>query len=92
MEAGEAENDIAAQAAEVVHFIRSHRAELERARTYPGVEHMVLDFATLFRDAVVQSERLPADLIAEAASAGMEIEISLYPPSDGGAAQSDSEG
>jgi len=80
VDVGGAENNIASQAAEAVRFIRASRAELIRTRSYPGVEHMTLDFATVYRDVVVQSERLPADLVAEAASVGMEIEISFYPP------------
>lgn len=77
---GGLENDIAAQSEEAVRFIQSFRQELDRARTYEGVEHIVLEFATQFRDVAVQSERLPAELVAAAASVGLEIEITLYPP------------
>ena len=91
LEVGETADDIAAQSAEAVRFIRANRAELARARTYPGVERLVLDFATSFRDVIVQTERFSAELVAEAASAGMEIEISIYPVADVRAAQSVSE-
>jgi hypothetical protein len=75
----DAEDDVAAQAEEAVQFIRNHSAEIARTRAWLGVEYLVLDFATSFRDVVVQSERFPASLVAEAGAAGLEIELTLYP-------------
>ncbi|MBV8897231.1 MAG: hypothetical protein JO051_12015 [Acidobacteriaceae bacterium] len=44
--------------------------------------NLALDFATQSRDDAVQNERLSAEVIAAAASMGMEIEMSIYPPND----------
>jgi hypothetical protein len=78
---GGADDDIADQSAAAIRFISANRQELERAHTDPGVEDLVLDFATQFRDVAVQGESFPADLVAAAGSVGASIAITLYPPS-----------
>lgn len=77
---GGPDNDIAGQSVEALRFIHLQQEELDRARTYPGVEYMVLDFATEFREVAVQSEFLSAEVVAAAASVGLALEITLYPP------------
>lgn len=80
VEVGGLDYDLKSQSDAAIEFIERHRQELERARNYDGVRFMSLDFATEFRDVAVQNERFPAELIAAAASVGLAIDLTLYPP------------
>jgi len=64
-------------------FLRKHQSELSRLASFPGVDDRHLDFGYHHRDAAVQCDYLPPELLALAGSLGIGIELSLYPaPSD----------
>jgi hypothetical protein len=68
-------------------FLAVHHAELAALSRLPSVRDVRLDFAVELRigrsDVVVQSEFLPAALVEAAARAGIGLELSIYPVSDG---------
>jgi hypothetical protein len=72
-------SDLSAQLEDARAFLREHMEHLRAARSYPGVEGLVLDFPVQKRDALVQSDTFPAALLAEMGSLGIDLEISLYP-------------
>jgi hypothetical protein len=72
--------DIQRQSRDAVRFLAEHDAEIRRARSYPGVEFVDLDFSTSLRDVAVQSETFSREVVAAAGALGLGIELSLYPP------------
>jgi|SRR5579871_2136653 len=68
------------QVAEVTAFLRSEAEQVRRLCKFPGVESVTLDFGISRRDVAVQCDYLPPQLVRIAASFGMGIELSHYPP------------
>ena len=81
-------NDLPGQIEDARAFLTEHRAELQRLRSFPGLEILELDFSMNLRigtdQVVVQSDRFPADLLLAAGGVSVDIVVSIYPPpSDG---------
>ena len=74
--------DFPKQVRQTISFLKKNQNELKKLTAFPGV-NAVLDFGFERRDAVVQSDLLPAELIRLAGSIGLAIEMSLYPPAKG---------
>jgi len=65
-------------------FLRQHSSEVRRLAGTNGLERLCIDFGVENDPkAFCQSFRLPIDLIALAATAGVSLEISVYPESSG---------
>jgi hypothetical protein len=81
-------SDLPGQIEDAKAFLTEHRTELRRLRSFPGVEILELDFPMNLRIGtnriVVQSDRLPADLLLTAGGGGVDIVITNYPPSTDG--------
>jgi len=60
-------------------FLRKFRTDLARLRSFPGVSDVWLDFGYLRRDVAVQSDWLPADLVALIGALGLDVCLTLYP-------------
>jgi len=77
--------DLSAQIRDATKFIIRNGASLRRLRRFPGVESVTLDFPIECRlnpKAVwVQEERFPEVLLELAGKYGLEIALSIYPPS-----------
>jgi hypothetical protein len=89
-------DDLGGQIADAKLFLTSHRAELDRLRSFAGVEGLEIDFPIPLRigrnDVAVQCEHFPADLILAAGSLGIDLAFSIWPPArpsseDGGTAE-----
>jgi hypothetical protein len=78
-------DDLPGQIEDAKAFLAEHEVELRRLRAFPGVGGMELDFPMNLRigtkDVAVQGDRLPADLLFAAGRAGIDIVITIYPPS-----------
>ena len=76
-------SDLPGQIQDAKAFVAANEAELRRLRSFAGVEVVALDFPIYLRigtnDIVVQSDRLPADLLLAAGSLGIDIEVTVYP-------------
>jgi hypothetical protein len=68
------------QVSEALSFISQHEAEIRRLVGSAGIDNVVLDFGTWFRDVVTQSEFFSAALVRAAAAIGLALEVSMYPP------------
>ena len=81
-------NDLPGQIEDAKAFLAQHGAELLRLRSFPGLDGMELDFPMHLRigtnDIVVQTDRLPADLLLAAGRVGIDIAITNYPPPNEG--------
>ena len=80
-------NDLPGQIEDAKVFLEEHGAELLRLRSFPGVGGLELDFPVYLRignQIVVQSDRLPADLLFAAGRVGVDIVITIYPPPNEG--------
>jgi hypothetical protein len=79
-------NDLPGQIQDAKVFLSENEEELRRLRSFPGVEGVELDFPIELRvgenEIVVQSDRLPASLLLAAGRLGIDIVLTLYPPSD----------
>jgi hypothetical protein len=68
-------------------FLALHQPELVALSLLPSVRDLRLDFPIELRvgrsDVVVQSEFFPATLVEAAGRAGIGLELSIYPVSDG---------
>jgi hypothetical protein len=82
--------DLAGQIEDAKTFLRTLEAELRRITAFPGFESMTIDFPMNLRigtnNIVVQSDRLPADLLLLAGALGIDIALTIYPPNDDGRA------
>jgi len=67
------------QVAEATEFLRAEAEQVRRLCQFPGVEGVTLDFGIARRDAVVQCDYLPPELVRLAGSLGLGIELSQYP-------------
>jgi hypothetical protein len=76
--------DLAGQIQDARAFLSENEGELRRLRSFPGVDGVELDFPIELRigtnEIVVQSDRLPADLLLAAGGLGIDIVITCYPP------------
>ncbi len=79
-------DDLAGQVVDAQAFLARYRGELQRLRTYPGVDGVELDFPLELRigseDVVVQSDRFPPELLLAAGELGIAIAFTIYPPPD----------
>ena len=77
-------NDLPGEIEDAKAFLAEHGTELLRLRSFPGVGGLELDFPVHLRigtnQIVVQSDRLPADLLLAAGRVGVDIVITIYPP------------
>ena len=79
-------HQFAEQVEDAVNFLTESMAEVQRLVAFPGVTGVVLDFGIAFRDVVAQSDQFSSELVRLAGAAGVALELSLYPVSDGDAA------
>jgi hypothetical protein len=80
-------SDGARQVEDAIKFLTQHSAELQRLRTFAGVEGIELDFAIEDREVSVQTDRFPSQLLQLMGSRGIDIAISRYPRADDSEAQ-----
>jgi hypothetical protein len=71
-------DDFTKQVRQTISFLKKNQNELKKLTAFPGVD-AVIDFGFAKRDAVVQCDLLPVELIRLAGSIGLAIEMSLYP-------------
>jgi hypothetical protein len=69
------------QITEAIAFLRNNNDQLQRLSGWPGIESLTLDFGIHRRDATVQCDRFPADLLKLAGDLGIDVELSQYPSS-----------
>jgi len=70
--------DLAAQVDDAIEFLRANTAELALMINEDSASG-VLDFAIEWRDAAVQYDSFPADLVRAAGNLGLALELSHYP-------------
>jgi len=80
-------DDLPGQIEDARHFLARHKTDLERLRTFPGLEQLTLDFPTHLRigtnEVVVQTDRFPADILLAAGALGIELALTIWPrPTD----------
>src|SRR6476661_4973569 len=79
-------SDLAGQIQDAKGFLSENAEELRRLRSFPGVAGVEMDYPIELRigrnEIVVQSDRLPADMLLAAGELGIDIVISLYPPAE----------
>jgi hypothetical protein len=64
----------------VIAFLRENERELGRLAEYPGVTELLLAFSYERRAGlVIQSDKLPPELLKLAGGLGITIELTLYP-------------
>ena len=69
-------DDFGQQVADAIAFLRVETKQILRLRECPGVEGVTLDFGIERRDAAVQCDYLPPELVRLAGSLGLGIELS----------------
>lgn len=79
IEVSRADGDLSVECLDAIRFLRVHSAAMTRLASFPGAEDRRLDFGYYRRDCAVQFDYLPPELLALAGSAGVGIELSLYP-------------
>jgi hypothetical protein len=83
-------SDLPGQIDDTRAFLSEYEAELLRLKSFPGVSAQ-LDFPMNLRigtkNIAVQSNRLPADLLLAAGRLGVDIVMTIYPPSSGRAGE-----
>lgn len=70
--------EFAAQVNDAIAFLEAHAVDLTLMMSEPGTSG-VLDFGIESRDVAVQFETFPAELVRQAASVGLALELSRYP-------------
>jgi hypothetical protein len=79
VDVSQADGCIAEACPDVIDWLFSNMAELERLAVFPGVEILILNFGYyLQKEAAVQFDYLPPRLVKLAAEANIGIELSLY--------------
>jgi len=64
-------------------FLEEHALAIKEIAAFPGVQHMVLDFAVTIKNGyAMQSSYLPPKFVQLAAQLGIGLEVSHYPCSD----------
>jgi hypothetical protein len=75
--------NIEQQTRETLQFLADNLAELERLKSYPGVEGLELDFAVNGNDdAFVESYRFSPELLEHMARLGITLCVSRYVPAN----------
>jgi hypothetical protein len=78
--------DFVVQIKDAISFLKSHMEDVKLMMGEPNTSG-VLDFAIEWRDVAVQNDNFPAELVREAGSLGLALELSHYPISEEGDAQ-----
>jgi len=81
-------HELEGQARDAIQFLDQYAAQLRAIMSFPGVQGAVLDFGIAWRDVMVQTDQLPADLLKRAGTLGIGIDLSHYPVSEPGSAES----
>jgi hypothetical protein len=76
--------DLPKQIEEAISFLGQNAHAVRTAVRFPGVRHATLDFAVESKDVAIGSKYLPPDLLRCAGELGVGIELSIYPPAEGG--------
>lgn len=78
-------DDLAGQIEDAKRYLAQHKTDIELLGTFPGVEHLELDFPIHLRigtnDIVVQTDRFPSDLLLAAGTLGIELALTIWPRS-----------
>jgi hypothetical protein len=76
-------DDFAGQIKEAGEFLRRHADRLKKVGADPAVVGMTLDFGVANaidgKDVIAMFLRFPAELVARAGAAGVDLEVSIYP-------------
>lgn len=67
------------QISDAISFLQENLEDIQRMKTFPGVDEVGVDFGLEFKDSFAPSDYLPAELIALAGRAGISICLSHYP-------------
>jgi hypothetical protein len=71
-------DDFPQQIADAIRYLTDHADEVRRLRGFLGVEAVTLDFGIWRRDAFVQCDQFPAELVRLAGSLDVALELSVY--------------
>jgi hypothetical protein len=78
-------DDLSGQIEDAKAFLKTFDGEIRRLAAFPGCEGVAIDFPINLRigtkDTVVQWDTLPSDLLLLAGTLGVDIMLTLYPPS-----------
>jgi hypothetical protein len=72
-------SDLKGQIEDAVRFLSKHEEELKRLRDSHGLDRMDLDFPIEEREAMVQSDSFPSDLLSLLGDSGIALVVSRYP-------------
>jgi hypothetical protein len=72
--------EFAQQTVDATVFLQANSEQIRRLCAFPGVEDVTLDFGIARREAALQCDYLPPELVRIAGSLGLGIELSQYPP------------
>lgn len=70
--------DLAPQVRDAGRFLNEHEDELRRLGAFPGVEEVCLDFGIARKDAAMQSDVFPADLLWQAGALDIDLVVTHY--------------
>jgi hypothetical protein len=69
---------LAAQIDEAIEFLDLHEDELRRLGRFPGVEEVEIDFAIEWRDAAMQTDCFPPELLWRAGALDIGLRVTHY--------------
>jgi hypothetical protein len=73
-------DDLTRQIQDAMRFLRTNQRILKSLRRFPGVDSAALDFGINRIHRVIQCETFPNELLHLAGGLGIDLEISIYPP------------
>jgi hypothetical protein len=78
------EHDLNTQISDTLTFLQGHENELAYIMSFPGIASAEIDFSVECRvgtrESFIQNKRLPSALLLIAGRLGIDINLSLYPP------------
>jgi hypothetical protein len=79
LDVSDIDGDLTGQVTDAMRLLAEWEPELQRLRSFGGVQDIRLDFGYDRRDVALQCEYLPPSFLALAGRCGVGIELSLYP-------------
>ena len=72
-------NNLKGQISDAVKFLKSNQSQLKKLVALSGVENVGLDFGIERRDAYVQFDCFPSELLLLAGKLGIDVALTQYP-------------
>jgi len=66
------------QVSDAIEFLRNNREELQRLRSFEGLDFLGLDFGVNRKDAFGQFVSFPSELVTLAGEIRLGLEVSIY--------------